>query len=99
MLDKSRIGQRTSLHAHGFVAAAVKLLQAVELFSAYGPVEAHPHSLRDGRILAAIHRKSTRDAPDRRAACGTETSERLRTFDRSLRFGKFHTSSQFQIQK
>jgi hypothetical protein len=55
--------------------------------------------LRDGRILAAIHCKSAGNAPDRCTACWPKSSKRLGAFDSRLRFRKFHTSSQLQIQK
>jgi hypothetical protein len=98
MFDEGRISERARLDANSLSSCSVKLFEAIELFRAYRSIEAHPHGLRDWRILPAINSKPAGNAAHRCAASRPKTLEGLRAFHGGLCFGEFNPASQLQIQ-
>jgi len=92
MTEQRSIRQRTGLHAHRLTAAAIEILQPLELLLADRPIEPHTHGLRGRRIGPAINRKAPRNRLDRRSAPRPQTTHRLRASHGSLRLRQLDPS-------
>ena len=96
--DQRRVRQRASLHAHGLVPAAIKLLQPIELFLADRAIKPQSHGLRYRRSRAAINRESSGNPLYRADATRPHPLQRLCAIHGRVRFGQLNPARQRQIQ-